>query len=71
MHPTIVRRDDSTNGDLSNVRVLILQPLHAITILIAPPSPSDIAVIGTKVALHPGVSTCHILIYLIYERSYL
>ena len=38
----------STNGELSNVRVLILQPLHAITILIAPPSPSDIALIGTK-----------------------
>ena len=25
--PTIVRRDDSTNGELSNVRVLILQPI--------------------------------------------
>ena len=51
----MVQRDDSTNGELLNVRVLILQPLHAITILIAPPSPSDIALIGTKVPLHPGV----------------
>ena len=46
--PTVGRRDDSTNGELSNVRVLILQPLHAITILIAPPIPSVIALTGTK-----------------------
>ena len=51
----MVQCDDSSNGELSNFRVLILQPLHAITIFIAPPSPSDIALIGTKVPLHPGV----------------
>ena len=53
--PTIVRHDDSTNGELSNIRVLILQPSHAITILIAPPSPLDIALIGTNLPLHPRV----------------